>query len=151
MKILLLKDVKGLGRQGDIKDVALGYAQNFLLPQKLAVVASPKVIEEQKERQKKQATDLVKMQEMALATKKEIERIVLEVNLKFSQKGKEAYDSLNKQRVVEELKSRGIVIESDMVELKKPIKTEGFYEITINLHGGLHASLKVRIQGGFKE
>ncbi|OQA44092.1 MAG: 50S ribosomal protein L9 [Parcubacteria group bacterium ADurb.Bin305] len=127
MKILLLKDVKGLGRQGDIKDVALGYAQNFLLPQKLAVVASPKVIQEQKERQKKQATDLVKMQEMALAAKKEIERIVLEV------------------------KSRGIVIESEMVELKKPIKTEGFYEITINLHGGLHASLKVRIQGGFKE
>jgi large subunit ribosomal protein L9 len=146
MKIYLLKDMPSLGNKGEIKNVADGYAINYLFPQKIAQRADSNIInkisekKEQKieidEKQKKQAIELVAR----------LKKIILEIPLKFSEKGKGAYSSVNSKRIIEELKSQDIHLLESQVELKKSLKKEGLYDVPLILYPGIETSLKIRIK-----
>jgi ribosomal protein L9 len=69
----------------------------------------------------------------------------LEIPLKFSKQGKEAYDSVNKKRIVEELKKQNIEIKEQGIILEKSIKEEGIYEIPINLTSQIQAKVKIKV------
>jgi large subunit ribosomal protein L9 len=145
MKILLLQDVIGLGIKGQIKNVADGYARNFLFPKGLAKRATSNIIKEYEKQAEKIKTEEDKKLLAAQSLKEQIDKIILEIPLKFSEPGKEAFDSVNKTRIIAELKQREIHLKASQILLEKPLKHEGLYEIKLLLHPKVEAILKLRI------
>ena len=145
MKIYLLKDVPSLGKKGEIKNVADGYAINYLFPQKIAQRADLDIIKRISEKKEQKIKTDKKQKEQALELVTRLKKIILEVPLKFSEKGKGAYSSVNSKRIVEELESKDIHLLENQIELKKSLKKEGLYDVPLILHPEVKASLKIRI------
>lgn len=145
MKIVLLKKVPGLGEKGEIKEVSDGYVRNFLLPKKLAKIASPDALDQlrqEKEQQAKAAElDLLKTQKTA----EKLESLELEIRVKVNETGK-LFGAVNKALILEKIKAKGIknLTESQIV-LVEPIKEVGEREVLINLPHGLEARVMVRV------
>lgn len=144
MKIILLQDVKGVGKKYDIKEVADGYALNFLLPGKLVEAATPekiKKIESLKARQ-------VQVAEESLKAAKELAGKLggfhLLIPAKIGEKGK-AFGSVNAHRVAEELKKNRFAVEEKNIVLEKPIKDTGDHKVTIDFEYGIKAEITVKI------
>ncbi len=145
VKVVLKKDVKGLGKAGEVKNVSDGYARNYLIPRGLAVEATEGEI------RKLQNELKVKMEkEMRVRKKSEdllnrLKRRVHEVQVKAGEKGK-LFGSLTSSNLAEALsKALGERIDKKWVNLKKPIKEIGEYEIELKLPGGVRGKVKVRI------
>ncbi|MBX7490785.1 50S ribosomal protein L9 [Helicobacter turcicus] len=146
MKVLLLQDVKGLGKKGDICEVKDGYGKNFLIAKGLADFATNAVINRYKAEQKK-------AEEMAAAEKaltemaaKKIEEVTLKIVQKVGANGS-LYGAITKEDIAEALaKEHRIAIDKRTIELKNPIKSTGIYEVEIKLGHGICAVLKVDIE-----
>jgi len=145
MKVYLLKDVPGLGTKGEIKEVTDGYARNYLFPQGLVKQATHKIVQEVVRQKEKKKNEEDKKLTEAKGLASQIEKIILEIPLKFKEKGKEAFDSVNRRKIISELKNREIKLKADQILLEKPLKHEGLYEIKINLLPQKEATLKIRI------
>ena len=142
MKVILLKKIKQLGEIGDIKEVADGYALNFLFPQKIAEPATNENISQLKmhrnEEIKKEEEDLVLDQQKV----KKLQGIVLELKGKCSGEGK-LYSSVSAAMIADKLKEKGIAIEKKQINLTKPIKEVGEHTVFIVLNHGLEAEITV--------
>ena len=146
MKVLLIKDVKTLGKAGEIKEVKDGYGQNFLIGKGLAKLATPSVVEEWKEEQARMAQELA--DELA---RLEAEKITLEAtNIKIEKestpvgiKGSVGNADISKA-ILEQL---NIELDKKQINLKKAIKSVGIHEVDAKLGHGIHALLKVEIIG----
>ena len=145
MKIYLLKDIPSLGTKGEIKDVANGYAINYLFPQKIAQRADANIIKKISQEKEQQIITDKKTKKQALELAAKIKKVILEIPLKFSEKGKESYSSVNSKRIIKELESRDIHLLENQIELKKSLKEEGLYDVPLALHPEVRTSLKVRI------
>jgi len=146
MKIYLLKDVPSLGKKGEIKNVADGYAINYLFPQKIAQRADSNIIKKVSEKKEQKIETDKKQKEQALELVTRLKKIILEIPLKFSGRGKGAYSSINSKRIIEELESQGIHLLENQIELKKSLKKEGLYNIPLTLYPGIETLLKVKIK-----
>jgi len=146
MKIYLLKDVPSLGNKGEIKNVADGYAINYLFPQKIAQRADSNIMNKISEKKEQKIETDEKQKKQAIKLVARLKKMILEVPLKFSEKGKGAYSSVNSKRIIEELKLQGIHLLENQVELKKSLKKEGLYDVRLILYPGIETSLKVRIK-----
>ena len=151
MKIYLLKDIPSLGTKGEIKDVANGYAINYLFPQKIAQRADANIIKKISQEKEQQIITNKKTKEQALELAAKIKKVILEIPLKFSEKGKESYSSVNSKRIIKELESRDIHLLENQIELKKSLKEEGLYDVPLTLHPEVKTSLKVRINAVVSE
>lgn len=144
MKVVLIQDIKNLGRRGDIKEVAEGYARNFLFTRKLAEPATETAIREaQIEKQKlieKEQTDLEKTQE--LATQLEGKEIIITAK----EKDGKLFGSVQAKDLVKELKKEAIILDDKAILLDSPIKEIGEYEIKIALEHGIEASIRVVVE-----
>ncbi len=145
MKIYLLKDIPSLGTKGEIKDVANGYAINYLFPQKIAQRADANIIKKISQEKEQQIITDKKTKKQALELAAKIKKVILEIPLKFSEKGKESYSSVNSKRIIKELEFRDIHLLENQIELKKSLKEEGLYDVPLALHPEVKTSLKVRI------
>lgn len=145
MKIILTTDVLNLGEEGDIKVVADGYARNYLIPNKFAVLCNKanltvleqrtRTIEKLKEEKRK----------AALSLKEKIESEELIVKMPTGEKGK-LFGSVNNATIVEELTKKGISVERKKVEIPgHTIKVTGTYSIEIKLYGKESAKLKLTV------
>jgi len=145
MKVLLIKDVKGLGKAGEIKNAKDGYARNFLIPKGLAKIATPEVI---KEWEKEQAIKKAKLEEeiktlTSLKEKLENEKII--IKHKLGANG-QLIGSVTNKEIAEVLKEKGYEIDKKNIQ-HTAIKAPGEYNIDIKLGHSIHATLNLLVEG----
>lgn len=145
MKVILLKKVKGLGERYDIKEVADGYARNFLLPQNLAEIASPERVGVIMERKAKEASEAQKDLEKTEALAEKLEMIEVAIKAKAQEDGT-LYGSVGPKEIAAAIKKHGVTIDEKNIILKAPIKNIGEHEITIALNHGLEAPITVIVK-----
>lgn len=144
MKVVLLQEVKGLGKMDEIKEVSEGYARNFLFPKHLAVIAKEKALKElneKKMRQSKEAEHDLKMQQDLAAR---IDGMEINIKEKASEGGA-LYASIGHAKIMQELGKRGFKLDRKQLE-NKTIKKAGEYPIKVKLHHGLEAEITVRVE-----
>jgi large subunit ribosomal protein L9 len=145
MKVILLKDVKGQGKKGEVKDVSEGYYQNFLAKQGLAKVASDgniKVMDQQKQSEKKKK-DNEKAAAQTLAD--QIGELTLQIKGKAGEAGR-LFGSITSKQIAEELERQyKITIDKRKMLLEDPIRVLGTTEVPIKLYIGVTATLQVQV------
>lgn len=144
MKIILMEDVPALGRRGEVRDVATGYARNFLLPKKLAVQATDANLRNLEHLKRQRAREEAKAREDAQGAAARIAALSMTVTTRASEDGR-LYGSVSAQDVVSFLERHGMPVEKRRVLLEEPIKALGEYQVTIRLHGDVTASLPVSV------
>ncbi|MGN0804690.1 MAG: 50S ribosomal protein L9 [Candidatus Coproplasma sp.] len=146
MKIILLQDVKGQGKKGDLIDVNEGYARNFLIKKGLAEIATATKINELN--QKKSSIIYHKQEELkamkALAS--EIDGKTFTLKIKVGQTGK-VFGSVTASDISEGLKQSGYEIDKKKILLENPIKTVGAYSVQLKLAEGVSAKITVEVVG----
>ena len=147
MKVLLTKDVKSLGKAGEIKEVADGYGKNFLIGKGLALHATTEVLNRWKSEQKRAAENEAK----EIATAKELSEKLNATKLTIKHKvGANGHliGSVTNKEIAETLEDQfSIMIDKKNISLDKKIKSVGIYEVDCKLGHAIHASLKVDIIG----
>lgn len=147
MKVVLLQDVKGQGKKGDIVTVAEGYARNFLIPRKLAVVASESKLKELSDQKASQVRKKEKAEDEARLMAARMEGLKVIVKTKSGEGGR-LFGAVNNKDISENLAAQhGINIDKKKIILKEPIKTQGQFPIIIKLHQAVQASINVVVQG----
>ncbi|WP_100332967.1 50S ribosomal protein L9 [Bacillus alkalisoli] len=143
MKVIFLQDVKGKGKKGEVKNVADGYAHNFLIKNGYAMEATNanmKSLEAQKNKERKEAADELKN---AQALKETLEKLTVEIATKAGEGGR-LFGSITTKQVAEELqKKHNIKIDKRKMELNDAIRTLGFTNVPVKLHSEVTATLKV--------
>lgn len=144
MKVIFLRDVKGQGKKGEIKEVSEGYARNFLLPQghvKLASDGNLKTLEIQKASEQKRK-DNEKVNAQALA--KKLEEMALKIPAKAGEGGR-LFGAITTKQIGEALAGAGIQIDKRKIELDEPIRTLGVTAVAVKLHPEVKAKLNVQV------
>ena len=146
MKVLLVKDVKSLGKAGEVKEVKDGYGQNFLVKKGLAKVATAEVLEEWEREQAKIKAEL----EAEIKALNELADKLKETKVTIKRKlGKNGhlYGAVTKDDIAKALKEAGFEVDKKMVEIESAIKTIGLHELSIKLGHSIHAKTQVEIVG----
>lgn len=138
MKVILLQDVRNLGRRWEIKNVPDGYGRNFLLAKKLAVQATP---EHLAERDKYVTRDKKEVEQLKMAAQ-QLGQETIEFKVKTGKEGG-VFNSIKEQDIKKELERRGY--HAREIELKRSIKSIGEYQLEVNLGRGIKAAFKVRV------
>ena len=146
MRVLLLKDVKGLGKAGEVKEVAGGYAANYLFPNKLAEQAtegSVKTAQQVKDAETRKAERKAN-EAKNFAAKLQGQTVVLKAR---SGEGDRLYGSITSQDVAEALtRSTGLRIDKRSVDMEHPIKSLGRHDVTLRFGGGLTATVSIVVE-----
>ena len=133
MKVILQEDVRGQGKKGQTIDVSDGYARNFLLPKKLAVVATADNMNAMKIKEKARLAQIERDKEGARETAAKLEGIVVKVAAKSGGAGK-LFGSVTSKEIADALeKQHGIALEKNKIVLNDPIKNYGTYEVKCKL------------------
>lgn len=146
MKVILLADVKKVGKKDQTVEVSDGYANNFLFPRKLAVPLSKKsaeVLENQQEERKELAA---KMKADAEALAKKLEGIVLTFKVKTGREGK-LFGAVSLKQVADELAKQGIEIDKRKFIDKGPLDELGYHHISVELYKGVIGKVHIEIKG----
>lgn len=141
MKVILLSDVKKVGKKGEEKNVADGYAMNFLIAKGLAVKASNKSEEILQKQKDQQAYDNQIKKEEALALKEKLINIKLEFKVK-AQNGK-VFNSISTKTICEELEKKGISIDKRKILDNQPVKTLGQTNVKVELFKDVIGTIQV--------
>jgi large subunit ribosomal protein L9 len=144
MKVILRETIDSLGTVGDEVSVANGYARNYLVPQKKAVLATPgnrKLVEQEK---KKLELRAIKDKSMAEALAEKIQGAVCTISAKVSDEDR-LYGSVTTRDVTDQLLAHGLEVEKKMVMLSEPIKTLGSYIVPIQLHPEVKPEITVKV------
>ncbi|MED4453903.1 50S ribosomal protein L9 [Metabacillus fastidiosus] len=146
MKVIFLKDVKGKGKKGEVKNVADGYAHNFLLKQNLAVEAtnaSMKTLDAQKKKEEVIAAEEL---EQSKELKETLEKLTVELTAKSGEGGR-LFGSITSKQIADELnKSHKIKIDKRKIELPDAIRSLGYTNVPVKLHPEVTATVKVYVK-----
>ena len=150
MKVILQRDWEDLGLEGDIIEVARGYARNFLIPKGIAVEATPPNIKAFEQKKKKIEARRAREKEQALRLKDKIEEMEIVLKKKAGEEDK-LYGSVTNMDIALELEKAGISIDRKKILLDKPIKSLGEFTVPIKLYPEVVANLKLKILPEEKE
>ena len=146
MKVILQKDVKGIGKVGDIVNVSDGYGRNYLIPRGLAIDATESNInilnEKKKALEKKRQKEVEAAQEIA----KKLSQETIKLKVKTGENGK-LFGSITSKDIQDELKKRGYDIDKKKINLADAIKTTGTFNVDVKLYPGIQAKIKVEVVG----
>lgn len=147
MKVLLIKDVKGLGKAGELHDVKDGYGKNFLIGKGFALHATNEVIKKSEAAQRKKEQDEANEIANLRSIEKSLATIILCIKRKLGANGA-LFGAVTKEEIAQELLEQySIEIDKKTIEIDNPIKMTGLFELTLKLGHGIHAPLRLEISG----
>jgi large subunit ribosomal protein L9 len=146
MKVILLQDVKGKGKKGQMIEVSDGYARNFMLPKKMAIEATPDAVNTMKMNDKATAERIAREKAEALEISKKLRAMTLVVKAKGGGAGR-LFGSVTNQEIADALeKNGGIKLDKRKIVIADPIKSVGTYTVTCKLGYEISAPLTVKIE-----
>jgi large subunit ribosomal protein L9 len=145
MKIILLKDIKNLGKKGDTKEVADGFARNFLFPQKLAQLATDDALQKSQIQKTKETLLQEEILQKIQATADSLTGSEIVIKAK-AKKGK-LFGAINQKKIAKELEKIDIQIAEEAILLKETLKKIGEYDIKVELGHGIETSFSLKIEG----
>ena len=144
MKVILKQDVKGLGREGDLKDVKDGYARNYLLPTGRATLADKGALANwERHREQREERDR-SLRADAEAVAEQLNELKLEIPVKAGERGR-LFGAVTSHQVAEHVRRSGIEIDRHAIHLREPIKALGDYRIDVRIMPGVEASVAVSV------
>ena len=150
MKVILTQDIEKLGKKGDIKEVADGYARNFLFPGNFARPATETTLKEinkeKTRKEKKKSDEITRFEELA----KKLNGMELTFNIAIGEMG-QSFGSVSTKDITEELKKNKIAVNEDWIELEEPLKKTGGWDIKIKLPHGFAVAIKVTVEAKKEE
>ena len=145
MKVILLDNIKGVGKKDEIINASDGYARNFLLPKKLAVEANSANMSKLKAKQDSNQYRKNVEKEDAQKVAEKLKGILLKISVKAGENGK-IFGSITSKEIAENLKTQyQIEVDKNKIELKEPIKTLGSFTVQIRLYEGVIGNLKIQM------
>ena len=146
MKVILLQDVKGKGKKGQMLEVSDGYARNFMLPKKLAIEATADAVNTMRMNDKAAAEKAAKERAEALEISRKLREMTLTVTAKGGGAGR-LFGSVTNQEIADALKAKsGIALDKRKIVLSDPIKSVGTYTVQCKLGYEISAPLTVKIE-----
>ncbi len=145
MKVILLQDVKGKGKKGQLLDLSDGYARNFLLPKKLAMEATADAINTMRMNDKATAERIAKEKAEALEISKKLRAMTLTVIAKGGGAGR-LFGSVTNQEIADALAKNGVKLDKRKIVISDPIKAVGTYTVNCKLGYEISAPLTVKIE-----
>lgn len=148
MKIILLEDVKALGKKGDVVEVSDGYARNAILPKKLGVEANSKNLNDLKLQKANDVKMAREQLEAAQAFAKELESKAVIVKMRAGEGGR-AFGSVSSKEIVQAFKEQhNITLDKKKIQLPEALKNFGTYEVAVKLHPQVTGKFSVKVQEG---
>lgn len=145
MKVVLLADVKGVGKKGELINAAEGYARNFLLPRKLAKEANAQVMNELKNAEASKAFKIKTETEEAQKAANELKDKIVRITAKSGTGGR-LFGSVTAKEIAQEIKKQfGVEIDKRKINLSADIKAFGTYQFEIKLYSGITAKMSVSV------
>lgn len=146
MEVILLQDVKSLGKKGEIVNVNNGYARNFILPKKLGVEATSKNLNDLK--LQKQNKEKVAQEKLDAAKKlaEDLKEKTITVKMQAGVEGKVFGSISNKEIALEARRQLGLEIDKKKIVIPEPMKSLGNYQVNIKLHKDVTATLAVKVE-----
>ncbi|CEH36034.1 50S ribosomal protein L9 [Romboutsia lituseburensis] len=146
MKVILLKDVKGTGKKGEVKEVSDGYARNYLLAKKLAVVADNTSMKELNEKNKSQEIKAQKEYEAAVELGKQMEELNVVIYSKAGDGGR-LFGSITSKEIAEQIKKQhNIEVDKRKISLDEPIRVLGSRVVDIKIHQKVTTKMRVDVK-----
>ena len=146
MKVVLLKDVKGTGKKGDVVNVADGFGKNFLIKNGFASLATNSVLNENQGQKEAEAYHKEQERLKAVELGKKLSSVKLTLSVKCGENGK-VFGSVTNKEISEELLKLGLEVAKNKIEIKEPLKSIGVYEVTAKLHPTVSVKFKVEVIG----
>lgn len=144
MKVILLEDVRGTGKAGDVANVSDGYARNMLIPRGLAVEATAQNIKQLEKKKEAMAKKFAEDKAAALELKKKLEEVTVEVRTKAGKDGK-VFGSVTSKDIAEALNQMGFDIDKKKIQLDSPIKATGMTDVNVKLFTEISGKVKVNV------
>lgn len=144
MKVIFIKDVKGRGKAGEVKNVADGYARNYLLPNNLAVEATKGNMQSLKAKQQSEARKAEEEKQEAEQLKVLLEKTTVELKAKTGEGGR-LFGSITSKQIADELKKQKINIDKRKIDLAEPIRSLGYTNVPVKVHPEVTAVIKVHV------
>jgi len=144
MRVILIKDIEKLGRKYEVKEISSGYARNYLIPKKLAVPATDKLLkwaETKREEQEKKAEEKLKKISSSVL---EIDGLEVEILVKVGEE-KQLFEKINQQKISDALKELGYNVKKTQIELEEPLQEIGEFPVKLKFPDKLEAEIKVII------
>ena len=145
MKVILKEDVQNLGQQGDVVEVKSGYARNYLMPQKLAVLFTKQQKKSIEEAQRVEERKLEREKDQLESVLKKVEDLSLSLKMQ-SEEDSKLFGSVTKLDIVKLLEENGITIDKKYVDLSSPIKTLGEHKVNIVFTEEMSASFTLTVE-----
>ena len=145
MKVILLQDVDGLGKAGDLKDVANGYARNYLLPRQLAAGATPALLANHQQRVAAQQRKLDKQAQTNRQQAERLSQVTLTFKARVGRQGR-LYGSITSQDIAAGLReAEGIIVDRRMIDLPNPIRTVGTVMVPVKIAQKVEPKITVNV------
>ena len=145
MKVILKEDVQNLGQQGDVVEVKPGYARNYLMPQKLAILFTKQQKKSIEEAQRVEERKLEREKDQLESVLKQVEELSLSLKMQ-SEEDSKLFGSVTKLDIVKLLEKNGITIDKKYVDLSSPIKTLGEHKVNIMFTKEMSASFTLTVE-----
>ena len=145
MKVILKEDVQNLGQQGDVVEVKPGYARNYLMPQKLAILFTKQQKKSIEEAQRVEERKLEREKDQLESVLKQVEDLSLSLKMQ-SEEDNKLFGSVTKLDIVKLLEENGITIDKKYVDLSSPIKTLGEHKVNIMFTKEMSASFTLTVE-----
>lgn len=145
MKVILKEDVQNLGQQGDVVEVKSGYARNYLMPQKLAVLFTKQQKKSIDEAQRVEERKLEREKDQLESVLKQVEDLSLSLKMQ-SEEDSKLFGSVTKLDIVKLLEENGVTIDKKYVDLSSPIKTLGEHKVNIMFTKEMSASFTLTVE-----